>query len=766
MWQGWSASDGCWIWKVKNDNESINAIIKKTMTMSDNLQPQITPAASLPYWRDGEGCPLSRSVASPLMAVAWNLILVYIIYFIARVEYLLVNLDYFRQSIGEGSLLRLFWGGTVLDTPGIMYTNALWILLILLPLQWKERRGYQRMLKWLFIVVNAVALAANLADSVYFRYTLRRTSSEVFGGFAGEDILGRVMGVEVLHHWYLVVLAALLLWLLWRLYFTPRIEVDRQPPLKYYAVQMFSLVVGALMCVSGIRGGLLNHWYQYLIAIIVGYIAVRLLRNKRHAWIGVVLLIAAITTAITAPVGGFRHRDIRPVALSSAAAYANHPTETALVLNTPFSVIRTIGKSVFNNPGYFSSEEELEKIYTPIHNENNNDNENVNDNSPLYTLHSTPPNVVVIIIESFGREYIGALNHEVLPGYEGYTPFTDSLIQHSATWRYSFCNGRKSIDGMPSILSSIPMFVKPFVLTPQGLNRVTSIASHLRTEGYQTAFFHGARTGSMGFNAFAHSIGYEKYYGREDFNNDSRFGGDADFDGYWAIWDEPFMQYFALTMSEMREPFTTALFTASSHHPFRIPEKYADRFEEGELPIHKCIRYTDNALRQFFNTARQQPWFENTIFVITSDHTNMSAYDEYRSDIGGFCSPIIIYSPSGDIEPGMREGIAQQIDIMPTVLGLLGYRQPYCAFGIDLFTTPADDTWAVNYLNGTYQYVSSGYVLQFDGKKTTALYRLGDWKMEHNIIGTVPEQDAMELKLKAIIQQYMLRITENRLTAE
>ena len=153
----------------------------KTMTMSDNLQPQNTPAASLPYWRDGEGCPLSRSVASPLMAVAWNLILVYIIYFIARVEYLLVNLDYFRQSISEGSLLRLFWGGTVLDTPGIMYTNALWILLILLPLQWKERRGYQLMLKWLFIVVNAVALAANLADSVYFRYTLRRTSSEVFG---------------------------------------------------------------------------------------------------------------------------------------------------------------------------------------------------------------------------------------------------------------------------------------------------------------------------------------------------------------------------------------------------------------------------------------------------------------------------------------------------------------------------------------------------------------------------------------------------------
>ena len=77
----------------------------------------------------------------------------------------------------------------------------------------------------------------------------------------------------------------------------------------------------------------------------------------------------------------------------------------------------------------------------------------------------------------------------------------------------------------------------------------------------------------------------------------------------------------------------TALFTASSHHPFVIPEQYKGRFKEEGLPIHKCIRYTDNALRQFFNKAKTMPWYKNTIFVITSDHTNMSDHAYYQTDL-------------------------------------------------------------------------------------------------------------------------------------
>jgi len=318
---------------------------------------------------------------------------------------------------------------------------------------------------------------------------------------------------------------------------------------------------------------------------------------------------------------------------------------------------------------------------------------------------------------------------------------------------------------MPSILSSIPMFVEPFFLTPASMNQVSGIASLLAGEGYETAFFHGAQRGSMGFMAFARSTGFQQYYGREDYNEDPRFGGDDDFDGMWAIWDEPFLQYYATKMSEMKEPFMTAVFTASSHHPYHVPEQYKDVYPEEGIEIHKCIRYTDMAIGKFFEKASHEPWFKNTIFVLTSDHTNLSDHPFYQTDIGGFCSPIIIYDPSQPMGE-MQDKIAQQIDILPTVMGMLHYQKPYFGFGIDLLNTPAEDTWAVNYLNGIYQYVKYGHVLQFDGQQTKGMYALDDSLMQHNLVGKVPQQPQMELELKAIIQQYMERMTQDGLKVE
>ena len=170
----------------------------------------------------------------------------------------------------------------------------------------------------------------------------------------------------------------------------------------------------------------------------------------------------------------------------------------------------------------------------------------------------------------------------------------------------------------------------------------------------------------------------------------------------------------------------------------------------------------DQAIGRFFQTASKQPWFQNTLFVLTSDHTNMSSHAEYQTDLGGFCSPIIIYDPSKP-EGTMQDKVAQQIDILPTVLGLLGYQKPYLAFGIDVLNTPAEDTWAVNYLNGIYQYVKHGHVLQFDGQRTRAVYALTDSLMKHNLVGSSPDQESMEQELKAIIQQYMARMTQDRL---
>ena len=637
---------------------------------------------------------MRNKLYSPLLAVLWNLLLVFLTYQVARFAYWLENSDMLRYTSD------VWRGGLLFDTSAILYTNVLWVALMLFPLHQKETPLYHRICKLLFIVVNGLALAVNLADSVYFQYTMRRTTTTVFSEFSNEGNLGSIIGTEFLNHWYLVLLFVVVMVLLWLLYATPRIAIHRSDRWHYDIVCLLSLLLFAPFCVAGMRGG--------------------------------------FTTAV------------RPITVSNANQYAARPTDAALVLNTPFSLIRTIGKNVFTVPDYFESEEAMEAIYSPLH---------PSQTSITSSTSTTRKNIVILIVESFGREYIGALNRDLDNGtYKGYTPFVDSLINLSTTFRYSYCNGRKSIDGMPSILSSIPMFVEPFILTPASMNEFSGLAGILGAEGYHTAFFHGAQNGSMGFQAFAKKTGFQHYYGRTEYEAAK---GTDDFDGTWAIWDEPFLQYYAEEMSRMPQPFMTALFTASSHHPFVVPEQYQQQYPEENLPIQKCIRYTDMALGKFFARCSREPWFQNTIFVLTSDHTNMSDHPEYQTDLGGFCSPIIIYEPGR--EPEIQDKIAQQIDILPTVLGMLHYPKPYFGFGIDVLNTPKEDTWAVNYLNGIYQYVKDGYVLQFDGMKTTALYSLNDRLMKNNLKGKIQNQAQMEQELKAIIQQYMERMTQNRL---
>ncbi len=646
---------------------------------------------------------ICRSVFAPAAALLWNLLLVYLVYQMARLEYYLENVSYFNYTFD------MFVGGLLFDTSAILYTNALYIVMMLFPLHWKETDIYHSICKWLFLTINGLTLMLNLSDSVYFQYTMRRTTTTVFREFSNESNLGSIFATELLSHWYLVLLFVVLMLALWRFYAKPQLIVNKISHWwQYDAACLLALLVVVPLCVAGMRGG--------------------------------------FTTAV------------RPITISNANQYAERPVDAALVLNTPFALIRTLGKDVFTIPRYFGSENEMAAIYTPVHHPSptsSTSNPSMTSDTSL-----TRKNIVILIVESFGREYIGALNKDLDNGtYKGYTPHVDSLIAKSTTFKYSYCNGRKSIDGMPSILSSIPMFVEPFILTPASMNDFTGLAGILSAEGYETAFFHGAQNGSMGFQAFANKTGFQQYFGRTEY--EAAHGTD-DFDGTWAIWDEPFLQYYAEEMSQMQQPFMTAVFTASSHHPFVVPEQYKKQFPEEHLQIQKCIRYTDMAIGRFFQAASRQSWYDNTIFVLTSDHTNMSDHAEYQTDLGGFCSPIIIFDPSHPVGE-VQDKIAQQIDIMPTILGMLGYDKTFFGFGIDILNTPKEETWAVNYMNGIYQYVKGDYVLQFDGQRTRAVYALSDSLMQHNLLNDDSQIQKSERELKAIIQQYMERMRQDRL---
>lgn len=635
-----------------------------------------------------------------LLALAKNTIVVYLLYAASRLLFLICNWGIYADDITFGHTLSLFVAGLRFDTTAILYSNIIFVVMFMLPLHIKETKAFYNVARWLYVVLNSICLCANLCDCAYFPYTGKRTTFSVFSEFANEGgNMVNIIGEQVIDNWYLLIVLGIFAIILWKAFCAGTTPNKLAP---YYIGHTATLALLIPLCIGGMRGG--------------------------------------FTTAI------------RPITISDANKYTNRPSESALVLNTPFSIFRTLSKKALKTPNYMS-EEEAEAVYSPLH-------------TPCDSTTFRAKNVVVMIMESFGMQHIGFYNDG-----EGRTPFLDSLITTSArTFKYSFANGRKSIEGMPSVLSSLPNFVEPLFLTPASLNDLSGLARCLSEEkGYTSAFFHGAENGSMGFEAFAKATGFQKYYGRTEYNQDARYNGDADYDGTWAIWDEEFLQFYADKMSEMQEPFMTSVFTASSHTPFAIPERYKGRFAEGEDPLEPCIEYSDNALRNFFGKAKEEPWFNNTIFVITADHTSKHFKPRYKTTTGTYMVPIIIYAPGDSTICGYdEEQIAEQVDIMPTIMTYLGYDKPYVAFGRDVLSTNDSTPLALHWVPefGGYEYIEGDYALHFDGQNVIRAYRYKtDISLSENILAEIePEMlDAMTTRMKSFIQQYMQRINTNNL---
>lgn len=656
---------------------------------------------------------------SNVLSVLINLVLVYVLYMITRVAFVLENWNTLSVGWDQLSMGELIAGSLRFDSSAILYTNWLWIILMLLPLHIKERPWWHTMCKWIFVVVNSLGLCINLVDTVYSQFTGRRTTATFFAEFSNEGNLGGIFFTELIGHWYLLLLGLALIAALWFLYTKP--DLSETSRLKIQ-----------------------NSKLKYYLAISLG-------------------LLVAIPFSIFAMRGGFT-RDTRPITISNANQYVHSPQQASIVLNTPFSIIRTIGKRPFKDPQYMP-EEQLASLYSPLH---------IPSEADTIPMVKGQKNVMVIILESFSREYFGYYNlHDdgtsaYTDGdapFVSYTPFLDSLLAHSLTFEHTFANGRKSIDAMPSSLSSVPFFIEPFILTPSSLNDLSGLADCLGQKGYHTAFFHGAPNSSMGFQAFARSSGFKQYLGMSEYCDDPRTGGRADFDGHWAIWDEDFLQFTATAITErLEEPFMVGFFSATSHHPFNIPERYESTYNGGPLPIHRTIQYCDNALRHFFATASQQPWFKNTLFVFTADHTSQQQYPESQTSVGVFSIPIAIYDPSGELPTGMRPGVMQQIDIMPSILRILGYEKPFPAFGKNVFD-PDETPWAVNFSNDIYQYIEGDYTLLFDGDQPTGLYNYAfDPLQKQNLLRAEPQRaNRMLSRLKAIVQTYMIRMSTNHL---
>jgi len=615
--------------------------------------------------------------------------IVALLYTICRGLFYIFNSGTFG-GITFGDAFKIFFYGIRFDLASIIIINSLFIVLYIVPFPWINNRRYKKILDIIFIVFNLLVLSLNIIDIEYFKYTNKRSTADIFSFVTMSDDVSVLIPQFIKDFWYLIIC--------W-----------------------FGIIFLAIFLIKKIRQK-------------TDYLFPATIRDRLFSAFIFIFILALMFYLV-------RGGAVKPLRIISATKYTDSKN-TALIINTPFSIIHTFGTSGISEYKYFT-ESELDRLYSPVHQYD----------------HSAPvkqKNIILIILESFSSEYIGSFND-----HKGYTPFLDRLISKGMVFRNAFANAGSSIESLPAILAGLPALMNTsYISSEYSGNILKAFPSILSDNGYHTSFFHGGRNGTMGFDDFTKLCGINDYYGLNEYE------GTEAYDGNWGIFDEEFLDFTARKLKTFSEPFFSCIYTLSSHHPYTIPDKYKNTYNTGELPIHNSVMYADHALELFFDKISKMPWYNNTLFVIVTDHTGAKSKKYYMTKTGIYRIPVLYYHPSDSTLTGVKDMITQQCDIMPSILDYINYNGKFLSFGNSVFRNNTDP-FCINYHNNLYLLIKNGHLLSFDGESSVGLYDINnDSLQKKNIINNSNKTESLETYIKAIIQSYNHRMLYNKLVAE
>ncbi|MEX0798199.1 MAG: sulfatase-like hydrolase/transferase [Bacteriovoracaceae bacterium] len=427
-------------------------------------------------------------------------------------------------------------------------------------------------------------------------------------------------------------------------------------------------------------------------------------------------LLVFVVTAIGVR-GGLQLRSISP---KEAFIFKNYELGN-LALNSAYSLVRSFGKEGLHKATYFPSDRKaLNKILGQR-------------DFSLSSVGIPDQNLVIIIIESLSQEYVD----------QGFAPFVSSLGERGVYFSRNFANGRRSMEALPSIMTGFPSVVgTPLYQTQYQSNQFHALPKILKDNGYHSAFFHGGKRGTMDFDAYCFSIGFDEYHAMEDYPHARHF------DGHWGIFDHHYLNYVADELDRFKNPFFAGVFTLSSHQPYSVPSEFSGKFPKGELPIHESIGYADFALRSFFEKVGKKPWFKDTLFIITADHTQKLASDRYNSALGRYRVPLIFYHPGTSLKKPSPQRITQHVDILPSALDFLNIDYPQkLYYGASVFNE--DKGRMINHNSGGHMLLKENKMVVFNG--TRASY----YEVAEDLLTQTPSQTPQEElleELKAYIQ--------------
>lgn len=490
---------------------------------------------------------------------------------------------------------------------------------------------------------------------------------------------------------------------------------------------------------------LVEYWYLLLVFVFIllflwwsfKKITLPVVEKAIPYWSQFLVLFLGASIFFVALRGGTQMRPLMPI---NAQQYVPDIQLAPLAYPTILSLIFSTQQKFIKEKTYFS-DEEVSRLF-PIHHKFQADG-----------IVKKKPNIVVIILESFGEEYSKLLSKSKT----GYTPFLDSLMSQGLYFEQAFANGLRSTQGIAAISVSLPSLMEdPYLFSAYQNNQINGIGTLLKKEGYTSAFFHGANEGTMEFEGFSNLCGFDYYLDRRAFNNDEFY------DGNWGIWDQPFFQYTAATLDTFPEPFYAQLFSLTSHHPYAVESDFELK-HPNTIPLYRSILYTDDALRQFFRTARKKDWFDHTLFIITADHSGLSKNKKYQTYPGRYMIPILLYSPNSFLG-GRQKGVAQQLDILPTILDYIGSNNSFTSFGKSMLDRAAE-RYVYMYNSQIYRIIDERFILLFDGEKSIGLFDYKkDITLKKELSSAFPEdKKRLEQQLKLVIQQHHNSIIRNQL---
>lgn len=415
--------------------------------------------------------------------------------------------------------------------------------------------------------------------------------------------------------------------------------------------------------------------------LLTGYLGFNWLKSQ---WVGrtnrkhyqqFLLSITVLFIVLLGARSSLGHRPLNPAMVS----FSTDHLLNALALNSTYSAAFAIKQMNLENSAsdYYGSMPE-EEIFSNIKQYSMYATESFDKESlptasfKQASYHGKPKNLVILLQESLGARFVGGLGGLPL------TPNLDKLMQQGWNFNNLYATGTRSVRGIEAVITGFtPTPSRAVVKLDKSQKDFFTIASLLKQHDYQTQFIYGGESHFDNMKSFFLGNGFNQIVDSDDFDN-------IEFEGSWGASDEDLYNQAHLELEKLNQqdnPFFSLVFTSSNHSPFEYPDNKITQFDAEKRTRNNAAKYSDYALGQFIEKARQSDYWEDTIFLVVADHDSR-VFGAELVPIKHFQVPGVIIGK--DIKPLQDSRLVSQIDLAPTLLSLMGISDVTPMIGHDL----------------------------------------------------------------------------------